>query len=115
MTSHFLIIPKRHVERLEMLSRLEWSHIFKIIGKVNKPLWMYFIHHKNGYEVGQGVPHIHIHFIAKQSGDNSSLKFFIKLIIASISKPISSTKMQKVIEKMKIAIESQDSSFQLKE
>ncbi len=114
VTTHFLIIPKRHVERLERLSQIEFSHMLKIIEKVNKAsaevfqTTSYFIHQKNGREVGQSVPHVHIHFIAKKSGDNSSIKFLMQLIKAYLSKPISPDKMQKTIEKMKIAIEFQD-------
>ncbi len=114
--SHFLIIPKRHVERLEMLSTEEMSRIYQVINQVNRATRKvfqtssYFIHQKNGTEVGQSVPHVHFHLIAKHPGDNSSFKFLIKMLIASLYRPISSEDMQKIVEKMKPAMESPEIS-----
>lgn len=113
MPSHFLIIPKKHVERLEMLTEEEISHIHQVITKVNRATTevfqtsSYLIHQKNGREVGQSVPHVHFHFIAKRAGDDSSFKFLTKMIIAHLRGPISSKEMQKAVEKMKPAMESQ--------
>lgn len=114
--SHFLIIPKRHVERLEMLSSEEISHIHQVIEKVNRASQQvfqtssYFIHQKNGQEVGQSVPHVHFHFIAKSAGDNSHLKFFVNMIIAHLKSPMSSKELQDVTEKMKISMEFSNSA-----
>lgn len=110
--SHFLVIPKRHVERLEMLSKEEISRIHQVITKVNqasKQLFQtssYFIHQKNGQEVGQSVPHVHFHFIAKSAGDSSHLKFLINMIIANLKSPISLQEQQNVTKKMKAFMES---------
>ncbi len=115
--SHFLIIPKRHVKRLEMLSLEEVSHIYQVIGKVNRAsvkafqTSSYLIHQKNGLEVGQSVPHVHFHLIAKRTGDSSSVKFLTKLLIAHLKRPISSEEIYKTVEKMKAAIKAQELSF----
>ena len=115
--SHFLIIPKRHVEKLEMLSSEEVASIHRVIGKVNEASQKvfhtspYFIHQKNGPEVGQSVPHVHFHFIAKSKGDDSHLKFFFKTILAHLKKPLSSEKLQDVTEQMKSAMHSSDSTY----
>ncbi|MGD2169482.1 MAG: HIT family protein [Chlamydiota bacterium] len=109
--SHFLIIPKRHVERLEMLSQEEILHIHQVIQKVNGAsnkvfhTSAYLIHQKNGSEMGQSVPHVHFHLIAKQSKDSSSFKFFVNMIIANVCSPISSEAMQQVTDEMKMAMD----------
>lgn len=108
--SHFLIIPKRHVERLDRLSPEEIAHIHQVIHKVNLASEQvfhtsaYFIHQKNGKEAGQSVPHLHFHLIAKEAGDDSSMKFLMKMVLADLSGPISSQEIQEVTENMKAAI-----------
>jgi len=109
--SHFLVIPKRHVERLEMLSSEEISRIHQVIGKVNQASQQvfqtssYFIHQKNGREVGQSVPHVHFHLIAKPTGDDSHLKFLINMIMAHLKSPMSLEELQNITEKMKVSID----------
>ncbi len=115
--SHFLIIPKRHVERLEMLTLEELTHIHQVIDKLCQASQRvfktspYLIHQKNGREVGQSVPHIHFHFIAKRSGDDSIFAFLIKILSANLRGPISSKQMYKVIEKMRPAMELHQASL----
>lgn len=109
--SHFLVIPKRHVERLEMLSTEEISHIHKVIKKVNQASQQvfqtssYFIHQKNGQEVGQSVPHVHFHFIAKSAEDDSHLKFLVNMIIAHLKSPMTSKELQNITKRMKTCME----------
>ncbi|PIS01011.1 MAG: hypothetical protein COT84_04590 [Chlamydiae bacterium CG10_big_fil_rev_8_21_14_0_10_35_9] len=111
--SHFLIIPKRHVKRLEMLSEEEVVRVYQVIQKVNRAshkvfqTTSYFIHQKNGKEVGQSVPHVHFHYISKQPKDSSSFIFLVKMIIAYLSPPLSSEKMQQATKKMQAAMESE--------
>ena len=106
VSSHFLIIPKRHVERLELLTQQELIHVHQAIEKVRRAsrsifgTSAYFIHQKNGLEVGQSVPHVHFHFIGKRPGDSSTVKFVAKMVWAYLRGPISPEKMQKVVEKM---------------
>ncbi len=111
VSSHFLIIPKRHVERLELLTQQELTHVHQAIEKVRQASQSifetspYFIHQKNGREVGQSVPHVHFHFIGKRPGDNSTVRFVAKMIWAYLRGPVSPEKMQKVIEKMRPAMD----------
>ena len=114
--SHFLIMPKRHVERLEMLTTEEFTHIHQVIDKLCRASQHvfqtspYLIHQKNGREVGQNVPHVHFHFIAKRSGDDSIFMFLIKILWAHLRGPISPEEMYKVIEKMRPAMELHQAS-----
>ena len=82
--SHFLVIPKRHIERLEELTDEEMLSIFHTLDKVQQAsskvfnTVSYFIHQKNGIEAGQTVPHLHFHLIGKELGDDSDIKFAFK-------------------------------------
>ncbi|MBA3815481.1 MAG: HIT family protein [Parachlamydiaceae bacterium] len=111
---HCLIIPKRHVERFEMLNEEEISQMGRVIKKVNVAASnvfgtsSYILLQKNGLEVGQSVPHVHFHYIPRRTGHNSTLKFLIKMYIANVQNPLSRAEMQKVVEQMKKAIESDD-------
>lgn len=112
LPGHCLIIPKRHVERFEGLSKEEELQLAELIKKVNQAAMKvfgtsaYLLHQKNGYEVGQAVPHVHFHYIARKKGDSSSLKFILKMYLANFRKPISPVGMQKAVEEMKQAMES---------
>src|SRR4029078_13357621 len=72
---HSLIIPKRHVERFEMLNDQEITRISQVIKKVDKAAQKvfgtsaYLLLQKNGREVGQTVPHVHFHYIPRKTGD----------------------------------------------
>lgn len=107
---HFLVIPKRHVNRFEMLSDDEISQMGKIIKKVHKAASSvfgtssYLLLQKNGSEVGQTVPHVHFHYIAREEGDDSALKFFYKMYSAAFWPPISKEQTRDVVEKMKSAM-----------
>ena len=110
LPSHFLIIPKRHVERLDNLSDAEMIQIFHTIKQVNQAAQKvfgtsaYLIHQKNGHEAGQTVPHVHFHLISKQPGDSSEFKFATNLIVNRIRGPISQEKMQPIITSMHAAM-----------
>lgn len=111
MPPHFLIIPKRHVERFEALSHEEIAQMGEAIKKVHAAASdvfgtsSYLLLQKNGEEVGQTVPHVHFHYIAREEGDSSSLKFFYKMYTSYLWPPISSEAMNSVIDQMKQAIE----------
>lgn len=111
LPAHFLIIPKRHSERFEMLSEEEMIHITQAINKVRKAvekefgITAYLLHQKNGREVGQSVPHVHFHFIARPSGDTSLFKLLIKVLIAHWKGPIERKEMNEVIEKMRTVLQ----------
>lgn len=76
LRGHCLIIPKRHVERFEMLTQAEISQMGEAIKKVNRVAIKvfnasaYILIQKNGHEVGQTVPHVHVHYISRKAGDD---------------------------------------------
>lgn len=107
---HSLIIPKRHVERFELLSDEEIAHIGQVIKKVNSAVEKvfgtssYILLQKNGKEVGQTVPHVHFHYIPRQLGDDSTLKFILKMYMANFGNPIESSEMKSSVEKLQEAM-----------
>ena len=111
---HCLVIPKRHVERFEMLSDAELVQIGHVIKKVNRAAEKvfgtssYLLLQKNGKEVGQTVPHLHFHYIPRQAGDDSTLKFLIKMYWSSFASPISANEMHEAVEKMRQAIQEEE-------
>jgi len=79
---HCLILPKRHVERLESLNQKEIKEIFDLINKTHLAMQKiiavksYMILQKNGKDVGQTVKHLHFHYIPnKKNGSNFSFLF----------------------------------------
>lgn len=109
---HSLIIPKRHRERFEELSDVEFLHISQVVKKVNCAVEKvfntsaYLILQKNGKEVGQTVPHIHFHYIPRQKGDNSTFKFMMRMYVDFLFSPISAEEMHETVEKMKVAMQN---------
>lgn len=109
---HCLIIPKRHVPRFELLSDEEAMQIHLVIKKVNQAVQQafstnsYLILQKNGYEVGQTVPHVHFHYIPRRDGDDSSLKFIFRMYWVNINGPLSSNELEDVVLKMRTAMAS---------
>lgn len=108
---HCLIIPRRHVERFEMLTDDEITQIGRVIKKVNQAVEKvfntssYLLLQKNGVEVGQTVPHVHFHYVPRKAGDDSTIEFIVKMFIANIKSPISQDEMDEIVEKLKQAIE----------
>jgi histidine triad (HIT) family protein len=107
---HCLVIPKRHVERFELLTEDEITEIGQTLKKVNDAVVKvfgtsaYLILQKNGKEVGQSVPHLHFHYIPRKAGDASQLKYIFKMYLSILMPPLSPDEMQKVIEELKEAI-----------
>lgn len=104
---HCLIIPKRHVERFEMLSDQEILAIGQAVKVIDQAVVnafhtsAYLLLQKNGKEVGQTVPHVHFHYIPRHEGDDSTLKFLFKMLWANLSSPIPSSKMSEAVDKLK--------------
>lgn len=102
---HCLIVPKRHVERFEALLDEEFSQLYQTIKKVDQAVAQvfetsaYLLLQKNGTEVGQSVPHIHMHYIPRQEGDDSVVKFIMRLFIPKT--PLSPQEMQQNVEKLR--------------
>ncbi len=107
---HCLIIPKRHVERFEMLSEEEFAHMGKTIQKVHRAVRSvfntpasYLLLQKNGREAGQSVPHVHIHYIPRKS--DSGLNFIFQMYRANYCKPLNLETLQKIIQPLKEAVQ----------
>lgn len=104
---HCLIIPKKHLERFEMLTDPEMVEIGKVIKKVNLAAMRefgtssYLLHQKNGIEVGQSVPHIHFHYLPRKAGDNSYIKLILKMLIANAKDPINT---DETVKKLRTAM-----------
>ena len=72
---HTLIVPKRHVERLEELNEKEVVALYRavkeitslIIDKLNAEGYNLLIN--TGEVAGQVIPHVHVHIIPRKSGD----------------------------------------------
>lgn len=107
---HCLIIPKRHVQRFEMLSEEETLQMSKVIKEVDQAVskvfktTSYLLLQKNGFEVGQTVPHVHFHYIPRKAGDSSLIKFFLKMFLINAGKPIKKNEMNASVTKLKEAI-----------
>ena len=108
---HCLVIPKRHVERFEMLDDAEITQMGRVIKKVNLAVMQtfdtsaYLLVQKNGLEAWQSVPHVHFHYIPRQAGDRSTIGFLAKLCIANIKRPMAPEETHKIAEKLKQAMD----------
>lgn len=108
---HCLVIPKRHVERFELLTDEEITHMGRVIKKVDQAVMKvfgtsaYLLLQKNGLEAGQTVPHVHVHYIPKKEGDFSLFGFLLRMYSAYFVKgPIPADEMHETIEKLQQAI-----------
>jgi len=72
---HTLIIPKNHYEKVQDLTDIDNTDLFrtvhKVISKVDKITGSTLIAIHNGKESGQEVPHVHVHLIPRQSSDHA--------------------------------------------
>lgn len=77
---HVLIIPRRHVARVQDLTNLEWSALFRTLGcemadraadPSNPEPAGYTIGINDGAAAGQTVPHVHLHLIPRTHGDTA--------------------------------------------
>lgn len=113
MPGHCLVIPKRHVERFERLTDAEADQICRVIKKVNAAVEKvfstspYLLLQKNGWEVGQSVPHIHFHYVPRKAGDGSMLKLLFKMLWADTGRPLAQKNIEKAVQELKLAIEEQ--------
>ncbi len=113
LPGHCLIISKRHVERFEMLTDEEVMQIGKVIKKVNQAASRvfgtssYLLLQKNGVEVGQSVPHVHIHYVPRKEGDASTIQFIMKMYMANVKPPIARDEMDKIVKQLKHSLSYQ--------
>lgn len=90
---HSLIIPKRHVGRLQELSAEEWAEIQGVIQKVHRAACSifgacdYLILQKNGPHAGQSVPHVHFHYVRATTGVQILwfLRFFFTWLLSPLT------------------------------
>lgn len=107
---HVLVIPKRHVERLEQLSDVEWSEILKAIRKIDlaeKKLWgneAYLLLQKNGKAAGQSVSHVHFHYLPRFESD-SYLLFVFRFFFTPFFPPQSTEQLHQSADKLAVAIQ----------
>lgn len=107
---HCLIIPKRHVERFEMLTDEEILHMSHLIKRIHRAVSStfgttgYLLLQKNGREAGQSVPHVHFHYIPKQSNDWSSLAFLGRFYLANFKNPLSPEEMKPTVQRIQEAL-----------
>lgn len=96
---HILIIPKRHVERYEMLLEEEITQIYQLMKKVHQTSqrvnesFSYLILQKNGVEVGQTVPHVHFHYVPRKINETSWFSFLVQFFINPFQAPVSQDKL----------------------
>lgn len=92
---HCLVIPKRHVEKLDDMSSEELISAQKALSKLFKAsqkayqATSYIVLQKNGKAAGQSVPHVHFHFFPRKEGDYSDIGILARFYISSFKGSIS--------------------------
>ena len=66
---HYLIIPKRHIEKMHEAHAEELLDIHGAIRALSHLHFDYNIGVNCGEEAGQSVPHLHVHFFARRPND----------------------------------------------
>ncbi len=100
---HLLVIPKRHVERFENLTTDELLQMNRVIKKVDKAARKifgtssYLLLQKNGVEVGQTVPHVHFHYIARKKGQNGAVKFLLGFFLSPLLPQVKKKTMHEMV------------------
>ncbi|HEU64668.1 MAG: AP-4-A phosphorylase [Candidatus Anoxychlamydiales bacterium] len=103
LKGHSLIIPKRHVERLEDLTDREMQNIFNLIKKTNLAVQKvlgnksYIVIQKNGKEVGQSVFHAHFHYIPRVD-NGSNFGFLTRFSAYPFKRKLNPNEMQDIKE-----------------
>lgn len=79
---HMLVIPKRHVPRLEELDEETGGHLFRVAMRVAAGLRFsglkcegVNLHLADGEAAGQEVLHVHLHVIPRFNGDGFGIRF----------------------------------------
>lgn len=95
-----LIIPKRHMTRLEELKEEELTDMYRLVQKVQAVfkecygLSDYLVVQKNGKNAGQSVDHIHIHVMPCPEKFDPTTVFLYR-------EKLSATEMKACVEKLK--------------
>lgn len=92
---HTLVMPKRHVERIEDLSNDEILSLHDAINQVrltaNKVQGAtgFDLFLKNGKEAGQTVPHAHFHIYPRKENDYTDFGIYARMLINRMRDPLS--------------------------
>jgi diadenosine tetraphosphate (Ap4A) HIT family hydrolase len=72
---HIIIIPIRHVEKVDAVTSEEWTALREVLEKIKRVLTKAFaaegfnVAWNEGVVAGQSVPHFHIHLLPRKEGD----------------------------------------------
>lgn len=72
---HVLVVPRRHVGRLEQLELVEWRDVFELVRQIAATISAdagvdgVNIGVNSGTAAGQTVDHAHVHVIPRRTGD----------------------------------------------
>jgi len=72
---HMLVVPRRHVSRVEHLEASDWSDLFALVREVARALTArpgvdgVNVGYNSGPAAGQTVEHAHVHVIPRRMGD----------------------------------------------
>ncbi len=72
---HTLVVPKAHVERLELLDKEVNARLFDAVRRLTWAVQLGMgvpsttVAINNGPEAGQEVPHLHVHIVPRKAGD----------------------------------------------
>jgi diadenosine tetraphosphate (Ap4A) HIT family hydrolase len=86
---HMLVVPRRHVGRLEELSSQEWTELFELARLVCREIAAepgvggYNLGVNNGTAAGQTVHHVHVHVIPRRPGDVPDPRGGVRNVIPS--------------------------------
>ena len=85
---HMLVVPRRHVERIEVLSTDEWTELFALVQQICQELAArpavdgLNVGVNSGEAAGQTVAHAHVHVIPRRFGDVSDPRGGVRRVIA---------------------------------
>jgi diadenosine tetraphosphate (Ap4A) HIT family hydrolase len=72
---HMLVVPRRHIERLETLPAVEWTGLFALVHQICQEVAAQpgvdgvNVGVNSGEAAGQTVAHAHVHVIPRRLGD----------------------------------------------
>lgn len=82
---HVLLIPRRHVEKLEELDASDRTHLYRLVDQLvaaqrgaGYGVEGTHLIVNDGKATNQHVPHVHLHLVPRRRGD--SLGFFFRLL-----------------------------------
>ena len=112
LPGHCMVVVKRHIESLEELSDEEFLATGQLLRKINDAIQAtqgpssYLILEKNGVDVGQTVPHVHVHYIPKKKTDSAlgATGLLWGFVTNIFQRPLSHEKLSEKVGVMKQAL-----------